>query len=128
MNNPQRILRRKQQHRPCAPDWVPAQTGRSRSHTDGSIESQEALAALGFSAQDADGLFGPEPFNEPFGPIVFVRQLTGALHRKPTHDRALRVDAALMSKTSKKSFSSIQSASRCKAAANRSLAIFIKER
>ncbi len=124
----QRILGRKQQHRPCAPDWVPAQTGRSRSDTNGRIESQKALAAFGLSSQDANGLIGPEVFNEPFVPLLFLCQLAGALHRQPTHDLALRVDADLMSKTSKKSFSSMESASCCSAATSRSLAIFIKER
>ena len=56
----QRVFRREQQHRPAAPHRELAQTGRAGSDADRHIQSEEAFAAFGFPAQDADGLLGPE--------------------------------------------------------------------
>ena len=44
-----------------------AQAGRTGGHADGQIQGQEAFAAFGFAAQDADGLVGPESFDQPLG-------------------------------------------------------------
>ena len=41
------------------------QTRRTGGDRDGQIQSEEALAALWFRADDADGLFGPQPGDQP---------------------------------------------------------------
>jgi hypothetical protein len=40
-----------------------AQASGPRSDTDGDIQRQEALAAFGFAAEDADRLIGPQSFD-----------------------------------------------------------------
>ena len=52
------------------------------SDTDGHIQSQEAFAAFGFAAQDADGLLGPEILDQPLGLRTAAGQLAGPLNRE----------------------------------------------
>ena len=57
----------KEQHFAGAPNGKLAQTGRAGSDADGHIQSQKAFAAFGFAAEDADGLIGPKPLDQPLG-------------------------------------------------------------
>ena len=52
---------------PAAPDRELAQAGRAGSHADGDIQGEEAFAAFGFAAEDADGLLGPKTLDQPLG-------------------------------------------------------------
>ena len=63
----QGVLGGKQEHRAAAPDGEVAQARGGGGDTDGDVEGQEAFAALGFAAEDADGLIGPKRFDEPLG-------------------------------------------------------------
>ena len=56
-----------EQHRAGAAHGELAQAGGAGGDADGQIQGQEAFAALGFAAQDADGLVGPEAFDQPLG-------------------------------------------------------------
>ena len=53
---------------------------------NGDIQGQEAFAAFGFAAQDADGLLGPETFDQPLGLGAGAGRLAGALNRERVHD------------------------------------------
>ena len=53
--------------------------GGTGSDADGQVQSQEAFAAFGFAAQDADGLLGPKFFDQPLGLGAVTLQLAGAL-------------------------------------------------
>ncbi len=63
----QRVFGRKEQHRAAAPHRELPQAGGAGSDADRHIQGQEAFAAFGFAAQDADGLIGPESFDQPLG-------------------------------------------------------------
>ena len=83
----QRIFGREKQCRAGARHRELAQTRRAGGHADGQIQSEEGFAALGFAAQDAHGLLGPEVFDQPAGEGGGVgRQLAGALNREGVHD------------------------------------------
>ncbi len=75
-----------EQHFAGALDGELAQAGRAGGDADGDIQGQETFAAFGFPAQDADGLLGPETFNEPLGLRPGGRELAGALNREGVHD------------------------------------------
>ena len=62
----QRVFGREEQHRCRCGDRELAQAGRAGSDADGQVQGQEAFAALGFAAEDADGLIGPESFDQPW--------------------------------------------------------------
>ncbi|MFO1498694.1 MAG: hypothetical protein U1G07_09925 [Verrucomicrobiota bacterium] len=53
----------KQEHFARAPHGELAQASGPRRDADGDIQRQEALAAFGFAAEDADGLIGPQSFD-----------------------------------------------------------------
>ena len=82
----QRVFGREEEHGAAAAHRELPQASGARSDAHGDIQSQEALAALGFAAQDADGLFGPETFDQPLGLRAGALQLAGALNREGIHD------------------------------------------
>ena len=84
----QGVLGGKEQDRAGASDREVPQTGSPGSHGQGYIQSQERFAALGFSAQDADGFLGPELLDEPGGLPRSRRELIGSLDRKGIPKRA----------------------------------------
>jgi hypothetical protein len=59
----QRVLGGKEQHFAGAAHGELPQAGGARSDAHRHIEGQEAFAAFGFSAENADGLIGPEPLD-----------------------------------------------------------------
>ena len=61
----QRIFRGEQQNPTGTRYREPAQARRSRGDGDGLIEGEERLAALGFAADDADSLLGPQTCDQP---------------------------------------------------------------
>ena len=77
----QRVFGREEQHRSAAPDMELSQAGGAGSDADGDIQSHEAFAAFGFAAQDADGLLGPESFDQPLSLRAGAGQLAGPLNR-----------------------------------------------
>ena len=93
-----------------------AQAGDAGGDGDGQIEGEEGFAALGLAADDADGLFGPQPVDEPALLLGAVGEAPGRLDRKLAHRRrrlaALVSLAAGTAQVSKNSFSSICRASR----------------
>ena len=66
-----------------------AQAGRAGGDRDGEVESQERLAALGLSADDADGLLGPQPGDEPAMLIGALGQTIGGLDGQHAHQRLI---------------------------------------
>ncbi len=77
---------REEQHRSAAPHRELSQAGGDGSDADGDIQSHEAFAAFGFAAQDANGLLGPQTFDQPLGLRSRAGQLAGALNRESVHD------------------------------------------
>jgi len=59
----QGVFGRKQEHFARASHGELAQASSPRSNTDGDVQRQEAFAAFGFAAEDADGLIGPQSFD-----------------------------------------------------------------
>ena len=79
---------------------------------DGELEGEEALAALGLAADDADGLLGPQPGDEPALLVGLRREPPGRLDRQRVvaHRRraaTLTGAAAGAAKVSKNSCSSM---------------------
>ena len=124
-DNRQRVFGREDQHRPGAADREPAQAGSAGGDADGDIQRQEALAALGLAAEYADRLVGPESFDQPLRLVAVIGQFAGAFYRQAVHGLARDNGFGSIANTSKKSFSSIWSSSLRRAAASRSLAMFI---
>jgi len=92
-----------EQHGAGAADGEVAQARGAGGDAHGDIQSQEALTAFGFAAEDADGLVGPEALDQPLGLGTGASQLTGTLDGKfGVH--ALRAGLGSSAKTSKKSF------------------------
>jgi hypothetical protein len=71
----------KEQDRAGAAHGELPQAGGAGGDADGDVQGQEALAALGFAAKDADGLLGPKPFDEPTGLFGVFSQIAGPLDR-----------------------------------------------
>ena len=59
----QGVFGRKEEHFARASHGELPQAGGPRSDTDGDIQRQEAFAAFGLAAENADGLIGPESFD-----------------------------------------------------------------
>ena len=74
------VLGRKHQHRSGAQHREAAQAGSARCDTDRHVQGQKALAALGLSAENADGLIGPKPFDKPFGLIGRIGEIACAFY------------------------------------------------
>src|SRR4249920_396308 len=108
------------------------QTAGASGDGDSQIEGEERFAAFRLAADDADGLFRPQPLNEPASLLGSLGETPGRLNRKLGHRR--RRIAALVSfavgtaQISKNSVSSIWRASRCAAAARSSSAMIIRAR
>ena len=68
-----------------ATDRELAQASGARSDAHRDIQSQEALAALGFAPQDADGLLRPEALDQPLGLRPGGGQLAGAFKGQEVH-------------------------------------------
>lgn len=81
----QRVFGWKKQHRSATSYWELPQTGSTGSNADSDIQSQEAFAAFGLAAEDADGLLGPELLDQPLSLRAGVGQLTGALDEQRVH-------------------------------------------
>ena len=58
-----------------------AQAGGAGGDRDGEVERQEQLAALGLAADDANGLVGPQPGDEPAMLLGALGQTPGGLDR-----------------------------------------------
>jgi hypothetical protein len=65
------VLGWEQENRSGMADRIPAQAGHAGGDADGQIEGEEAFAAFGLSAEDANRLVGPQALDEP------VRQARG---------------------------------------------------
>ena len=61
----QGILGRVQQHSPRPSDGEAAQAGGAGRDRDSQVQGEEGFAAFRFPTDDADGLFGPQPRDEP---------------------------------------------------------------
>jgi hypothetical protein len=81
----ERVFGGEEQHAPGAGGAKASQTRRAGGDGDGHIEGEERLAALGLAADDADGLGGPQVFDQP----AVLRRLDGegvrGLHRQQGH-------------------------------------------
>ncbi len=118
---------------PAGPgDREAAQAGCSGGDGDGQIEGEEGFAAFWLAADDAHGLFRPQPLDEPAPLVGRLGETPGRLDRKLGHRRrrvaALASLAAGAAQTSKKSVSSIWRASRRAAASSSSAAMIISAR
>ena len=82
----QGVLGGKEQDFSGACHGILAQTGAARGDADGDVQGQEAFAAFGFTAEDADGLVSPEALDEPLGLRTGGGQQAGALDRQGVHD------------------------------------------
>ena len=90
----------------------------ARGDADGEVEGEEGFAALGFAADDADGVAAPQRVDEPLlvaGPVL---ELDRGSCGEGAHRRAL-VRFGVSPKVSKKSFSSRTSRSSSAALASR---------
>jgi len=109
-----------------------AQAGDARGDGDGQIEGQKRFTAFWLAADDPDGLFGPQPIDEPALLLGAVGEAPGRLDRKQAHRRrriaALVSLAAGTAQVSKNSVSSICRASRCAASSSNSPAMIIRAR
>jgi hypothetical protein len=124
----QGILGRVEQHPARPGDGEAAQARGAGGDRDGQVQGEEGLAAFRFPADDADGLFGPEPRDEPALLLGAVGKTIGLLDGQPAHRRRPATLACVgegVAKSSKNSFSSICAASRCAASASSSPAMFI---
>jgi hypothetical protein len=98
-----------------AADREATQTGDAGGDGNGQIEREEGFAALGLAADDADGMFRPQPIDEPAllpeGAFWAIGETPGRLDRKLGHRRrriaALVSFAAGTPQVSKNSVSSI---------------------
>ena len=129
----QRILGRVEQHPPRLRHGEVAQARGAGGHRDGEIEGEEALAALGLAPDDAHGLLGPQPGDEPAALLGPRREPPGRLdgERVGVHRRRVAILAGAAvgaAKASKKSCSSMWRASRCAARASNSPAMFMSAR
>src|SRR5580693_5130931 len=82
------------------------------------IEGEERLAAFGLAANDADGLLGPEPGDQPSVFLGALGETPSGLDRQQGHLRCLAVLASGTggaAHSSRNSFSSMWRASRCAA-------------
>jgi len=61
------------------------QTGGAGSDADRHVQRQEAFTALGFPAQNADGLLGPKFFDQPLSLRTAAGELAGALDGQWVH-------------------------------------------
>ena len=88
-----------------------AQAGGAGGDGNGQIEGEEGFAALGFAADDPDGLFRPQPIDEPALLVGAIGETPGRLDRKLAHRRrrptALASFATGTPQVSKNSVSSI---------------------
>ena len=107
----ERVLGRIEQDAAGALHREAAQAGGAGGDGNGQIEGEEGFAALGFAADDPDGLFRPQPIDEPALLLGAIGETPGRLDRKQAHRR--RRIAALVSlaagtpQVSKNSVSSI---------------------
>lgn len=113
-------------------DAKAAEARLARCHCDDHVESQEGLAALGLSAQDPNGLGGPEILDEPSSLLGTGGEFVRSLEGQAGHERASffffvprAFGWAADWKTSKYSFSSRRGCSRSAAPASNSSAMFI---
>jgi hypothetical protein len=89
-----------------------AQAEGAGGHGDGQIEGKERLPALGLAPDDADGLIGPEPIDEPAPRLGAGRQGLDVADGERAHRRPIagRGAGALLgrggAKTPRESFSS----------------------
>ena len=70
----------KQQHWSGVKDPEATQAGSARGYAHCHIQGQKALAALGFSAENAYGPIGPKPFDEPLGLIGRIGKFACAFY------------------------------------------------
>jgi hypothetical protein len=80
------VLGRKEQHGSRVPDGEAPQAGDACGNCHGEIEGKEGFTALGFAADDADGLSHPQFLDEP-GILVSLGhgEECGANGGKPLH-------------------------------------------
>jgi len=78
-----------------ARDGKVSQARRAGGDGDGHVEDEEALAALGLASDDADGLVGPEPLDEPACLWRRRVELVSALHWQRIHERTGSREARL---------------------------------
>ena len=106
----QGILGRVQQHPAGTCDGEAAQARCARGDRDGQVQGEEGLAAFGFAADDSDGLFGPQPGDEPALLLGPISQAVSLLDGQPAHLRRPAILACVgegAAESSKNSFSSI---------------------
>ncbi len=83
----QRVLGGKQQHGAAGGDGEAAQARHASGDADRHVEREEGLAALRLAADDADGLLGPQPVDEPAARLGQRLELAGAARVEPRHRR-----------------------------------------
>ena len=109
----ERVLGGVEQHAPGPAHREAAQARGAGGDRDGHVEREKRLAALGLAADDADGLLGPQPLDEPAVLLGPDGEALGGLDRQDAHRRRPAATAfggsaagAGTAKTSRKSFSS----------------------
>ncbi len=85
----QGVLSSEEKHGPRLRHGKPPQACSTGGHRDRDIESEEGLAALGFTAHDADRLIGPQSFDEPAPRFGTVVELVRLGERQGAHARRL---------------------------------------
>ena len=85
----ERVLGGEEQDAPAPDDGEAAQARRPRRDGDGHVEREKRLAALRLAADDADGLVGPQPLDEPALLLGAGVELVGAADGQRGH-RPLR--------------------------------------
>ena len=102
--------------RPASRHGEAAQARDAGGDRDGEVEGEERLAALGLAADDADGLLGPQPGDQPAVLLRALGETISWLDGKQAHLRrpaVLGSAAGGAAQVSRNSFSSICRASRC---------------
>ena len=72
-----------------------AQAGGAGGDRDGDVEGEEGLAGLGLASDDADGLLGPQLFDQPVSILGPDFELVGTADGQGAAHRGRRADAGL---------------------------------
>ena len=90
----QRILGGVKQHAAGPHHAIAAQAGSAGGDGDRHVQGEEGLAAFGLAADDADGLLGPQPVDQPAPLFGAFGEMAGAFDGELAHRSHLRRPAA----------------------------------
>src|SRR5438045_3622727 len=91
-----RASRRVEQDAAGTRHWEAAQAWSGGCDGDGQIEGKEGFAALGLTADDADGFVRPEPADQPVLLLGTLGEAMGWLDGKLCHRRRLAASLVLL--------------------------------